>query len=192
MKRFFLALLLLVFASATAFADSILIGYGPNDGSGDNFGFIIQGQNFFITGGGGTPFDFFNIFPYAPGSTLGGSTDLFMGGGSAVIDGVSYTVFYDVGSLFMSTIVLPTNGRDFNAFVNISFGVSGTLAETNTPISVSGSENGHIYFTYFPGGGFYAAGDFVPVPEPATVILIGTGVVGLFIRSRNRRVRTLG
>lgn len=188
MKRFFLALLLLVFAS-TAFADSIDINYGPNDGAGDNFSFVIRGQNFFLSGGGGTPYSFFNVFGYPPGTTLGGQTPLFgEGGGSAQIGGVFYTVDYSVGTLFMSTIVLPNNGRNFNAFVTISFGLPGIIEETNESISGSGGQSGYIYFTY--SNGLYAPSSFVAAPEPGTLALVGTGLSGLWLGLRKRRLKS--
>src|ERR1700746_3290700 len=83
MKRLLVGILLLCsLVSAEAFANTI-IGYSPNDGSGDNFGFITYGPGFFIAGFGGTPADFFNTLGYAPGSTLGGFTDIFFSDGFA-------------------------------------------------------------------------------------------------------------
>jgi hypothetical protein len=142
-----------------------------------------------VGGGGGTPFDFFQccINPYLPGSTLGGSTDIFFSSGFATIGGVTYDVTFDVGSLFMSTIVLPTNGRDYNAPVDISFSVGGTLVDPfQTPIGVSGGESGYIDFTYSANAGGYFPGSFVPVPDPGTLGLTGTGLIGIFALVRNR------
>jgi len=111
MKRLLVGTLLLCsLVSASAFATTI-IGFAPDDGSGDNFGFTVYGNGMYVTGGGGTPFEFFNaIVGYPPGFLVGGITDIFFDGGFARIGPISANVFFDFGILFMSTITLPTNG----------------------------------------------------------------------------------
>jgi hypothetical protein len=186
MKRLLVGTLLLCsLVSANAFANTI-IGYIPNDGSGDNFGFITYGPGFYITGFGGTPADFFySGFPgYAPGSTLGGSTTIFFGGGFARIGTISDDVVYDLGTLFMSTITLPTNGQDFRAQVDIGFDAPGVLISSLQPIDVSSGAEGYIQFDYF-NGVYYPEG-FVQVPEPATLELAGIGLLWVFTRVRTR------
>jgi hypothetical protein len=185
MKRLYLAsLLLCALMSASAFANTI-IGYSPNNGSGDNFGFKTYGVGFYVSGGGGTPFDFFNSdFGYAPGSTLGGFTDLFLSGGFAKIGPNSSEVAFDVGTLFMSTIALPTNGRDFRAPVEIGFSASGTLLSTGDPIDVGGRAGGFIQFDFINGA--YYPEDFVQAPEPGTLALVGTGPLGVLARTRKK------
>ena len=186
MKRLLVGTLLLCsLISASAFANTI-IGYSPNDGSGDNFGFITYGAGFYITGGGGTPVDFFNIlFGYAPGSTLGGFTDIFFDGGFARIGPISSDVFFNVGTLFMTTIILPTNGKDFVAPVTIGFGATGTLdTALQQSIDVSGSADGHIRFDFFNGA--YYPESFVQVPEPGTLGLLGVGLLWVAARVRNK------
>ena len=56
-----LSLLCLTLISSTAFADRIYLI--PNDGSGDNFGFVghMNGHQLLLSGG--TPFDFFGTAP---------------------------------------------------------------------------------------------------------------------------------
>src|SRR5437879_1582529 len=95
-KRFlWLIPLLLVMVLGSASADGI--GFLPNNGSGDNFGFFQDGAGFF----GGAPYDFFNIGPYAPGSVLGGQADIFIEGGFAVIDGIGHDLTpLSLGTLF--------------------------------------------------------------------------------------------
>jgi hypothetical protein len=190
MKRFLLLTpILFVLVTTGALADSVSIFYAPNDGSGDNFGFLVTAPGLSVSGSGGTPADFFQCcFPpgYLPGSTLGGSTDIFFSGGSATIGGISYDVSFDVGSLFMSTIVLPTNGQDYRAPVEISFFASGTLVDPlQSPISVSGSANGYIDFSYSAFTGGYFPDRFVPVPEPGTLGLTGPGLIGILALVRN-------
>jgi hypothetical protein len=185
MKRLLVGTLLLCsLMSASAFANTI-IGYSPNDGSGDNFGFINYNGNGFVAGGGGTPADFFNTLGYVPGSILGGSTDIFFFGGFARIGPISSDVFFNVGTLFMSTITLPTNGKDFVAPVTISFGATGTLDNPlQQSIDVSGSADGHIRFDFFNGA--YYPESFVQVPEPGTLGLLGVGLLGVAARVRNK------
>src|SRR5712691_11674159 len=70
--------MLFVLMLGSAFADSTIF-FIPNDGSGDNFGFRQRGGGVIIGIEGGTAVDFFNVFGYAPGSTLGGFfTDVFI------------------------------------------------------------------------------------------------------------------
>jgi len=87
MKRFLLPLSLLcvTLISSAAFANHIYLF--PNDGSGDNFGFIGQmnGHPLFLSGG--TPYDFFGTGGYTPGSTFGGGTTLFLDPATVWIDG---------------------------------------------------------------------------------------------------------
>jgi len=87
--------------SGGAFANTI-ISLTPNDGSGDNFGFLQRGGGVVIGIGGGTPVDFFNFEGYAPGSTLGGETAVFFSGGFAQFGGKSYDLdFSGPGTLFL-------------------------------------------------------------------------------------------
>ena len=185
MKRFFVGTLLLcLLLSARTFADGIIIGYSPNDGSGDNFGFFIYNANGFVAGNGGTPADFFNTLGYAPGSILGGSTDLFFSGG-LVKSGPNFSdVSFEVGTLFLGTIVLPTNGRDFLAPASVGFSATGTLATTLETIDVGGGAEGHIKFDFFNGA--YYPESFVQAPEPGTLGLLGMGLLGVVARVRSR------
>src|SRR5262249_10104339 len=98
MKRFLWATpMLFVLMSGIAFADSVttLIGLDPNNGTGDNFGFFQQGNWVFMGIGGGTPYDFFNTGGCAPGSTLGGYTDVFFEGGVIQIGSDTYELDFN-------------------------------------------------------------------------------------------------
>ena len=191
MKRFTVLLtlqVLIVLCSSPAFANGIKIFYGPNI-SGDNFGAFLWGPGIAVGLGGGTPEDFFGgSFGYAPGTTLGGSTDLFISGGFAQIGKNGYELLpLEVGTLFMSSITLPTNGKDFRANVEVGFSVLMEIVDTGEPLNVRGAAQGHIDFEYFDGT--YYPGDFVQAPEPATLLLLATGLVSigwLKRRGRNR------
>jgi hypothetical protein len=191
------ALLLCSLLPASAFADSITIGLAPNDGSGDNFGFQLQGAGYSVMGGGGLPYDNFNAGPpgYAPGSEVNIAGPIFFDFGLATIGSSSVEVDFGLGSLSASPITLPTNGQSFTGLVDISFGASGTLFTTGQPISVSGDAQGYITFDYI-NGGYYpesleltGVGQVTPAlltPEPGTLALIGTGLLGIFACTRGK------
>jgi len=178
LKVLWIASLLLILSSGAAFANSIQIFFGPNS-SGDNFFSRQWGPGYYAAVGGGTPFDFFNAeFGYAPGSSLGGSTDLFSDGGFAQLHGIGYDLLpLEVGTLFMSGITLPTNGQNFTAQVEIGFSILMEIVDTGEPFNVGGSASGHITFDYFNGS--YYPEEFVQAPEPVTLLLLGTGLVAV-------------
>lgn len=192
MGRFLWAIpLLFVLISSGAWADFVKIGLGPNDGSGDNFGIEQQSNGMTVFLAGGTPVTFFNAFGYAPGSTLGGSTTVFLDFGSALIGGVSYDLLVSTGSLSMTLVTLPTNGAyTVTDPVVLSFSGFGIVTATGQGIDVGGSSNGYITFVRQGDTGLYYARDFTTVPEPGTVGLIGTGLIGIFSVAR-RRLRIL-
>jgi hypothetical protein len=179
MRRLVLAILsLCLLMSASAFAGTI-IGLIPNDGSGDNFGFRTYGPGYSISGDGGIPFDAFNDFPpgYAPGSTFGIAAPIFFADGFACLGPNCSDVGFTDGSVFVSPFTLPTNGKSFRAFVDVGFSASGIFLSTGDNIFASGDAVGYIDFFYF-NGGYYPSG-FTEVPEPNTVALLATGLLGI-------------
>ncbi len=188
MKQFlWVTPMLFVLMSGSAFATSVStsIGLFPNGGSGDNFRFLQQGGGVSIGIQGGTPYSFFNIEGYAPGSTLGGTTDVFFSGGFVQFGGNSFDLnFSGPGTLFLSSFTLPTNGKDFTAQVEVDFSVLATIADTGQPLDVGGGAVGKIPFHFF--NGLYFAGGFTTVPEPGTLALMGTGLIGILALARKR------
>jgi hypothetical protein len=86
-------------------------------------------------------------------------------------------------------ITIPTDGRDgFRAFVDISFSHTGINVETGQTIDVAGGAFGSISFYRGVDGGYYPS-DFVQAPEPGTLGLIGTGLMGIGGVAR-KRLRT--
>ena len=189
MKRLLWATpLLLLLISTTTFADSVRFGLIVNDGSGDNFGFIQQSGGMIMVGVGGTPTGFFDNFPgYRPGDTFGGDVPIFFSFGSATIGGTTYDVLWS-GDLFVSTFTFPTNGKNFRVPVTVDFSANGTILDTGELISAGGAANGYISFSLSGFDGLYhPASDFVPVPEPTTLALVGTGVISIFGINRVRK-----
>ncbi len=194
MKRSLWAILFcVVLLSSGMFADSIntMIFFTPNDGTGDNFAFrqSLNGTNLAmnISIFGGTSYFFFNTNGYAPGSILGGSTDVFFSDFNIVtINGTQHDLAFrnGPGTLFMSSIFLPTNGKSFTANVELDFMVLGTVADTGQLLNISGSQVGKIAFTFEDGA--YYAGNFTPVPEPSALVLMGSGLIGILGLARRR------
>jgi len=188
MKRLLLALpLLLLLISTTTFADNVRFGLSVNDGSGDNFGFIQQSGGIFMVGFGGTPLGFFDSFPgYRPGDPFGGDVPIFFSGGFATISGITYDVLWS-GGVFVSSFTFPTNGKDFRVPVTVGFSANGTILDTGQLVTAGGAANGYISFFVGIDGLYYPGSNFVPVPEPNTLALMGTGMMSLFGINRVRR-----
>src|SRR5579859_2669106 len=181
--------LLFVLISSGARSNSFNIYLEPNEGFGDNLAIGQQsgGMTLFLVGG--TQTGFFDSFGYAPGSTLGGFGTVYLDFGTAQIGGVNYDLAVTTGSLFMSSITLPTNGAStVTDSVVLSFTASATIAATGQIINVSGSSAGKITFVMGYDGQYYA-GAFTPTPtpEPGTVGFIGSGLVGVLSVARRRR-----
>jgi len=143
----------------------------------------------------------FNDQGYAPGSTFGGDLGVFLNNGNnfAQIGDTSYgdeNVLYSVGSLFLSTFTLPTNGKDFTVLVTADFSAFATIVATGQGFGVSGSGIGTMTFLFNPISGLYYAQPVVfrntpvaVIPEPATLGLMGTGLLNILALAR-RKLRT--
>jgi hypothetical protein len=187
MKLFLpLTLLLIALTSATAFADHLYLQ--PNNGSGDNFAYVTQMNGHPLTLFGGITASFFSSDGYPAGSTLGGQTELFLYSTVVWIGGIPTEFFFPPGTLFMSTLTLPTDGSAFRVPVQIGFSATGINFDTGETIDVSGGASGSISF-YFSNG-FYYPNAFEQAPEPGTLGLIGTGLVGIVAVARKKlRIR---
>jgi len=190
MRRFLWATpLLFVLISSGARANSVSISLGVNNGLGYNFGFEEQSPGMTVFLDGGTNVFVFFI-GYAPGTTLSAfAAPVYLDDGIAQIGGVDYPLnVTTTGSLFMSSFTLPTptNGASNIAEpVVLTFTDSVTVAATGQIINLAGSQAGKITFFLDPDGLYYAGG-FTTIPEPGTVGLMGTGLIGIFSVARRR------
>jgi hypothetical protein len=175
--------------SLPALADGIVLF--PNSGGGDNFAFFSQMSGHPLTLSGGTDPFFLRADGYPAGTTVGGTGGLFLYSAIIWVDGSPLEFFFDSASIFMTSFTLPTNGRDFIAPVNIGFEASGFNFDTEQRIDLGGGDSGWIGFSY--SNGFYYPGDFVQgpppvmVPEPATLGLVGAGLMSITALAGKRR-----
>jgi hypothetical protein len=186
-------LLFLLLASIPSLADSDLnflnlnvnFGIGPNSGTGDNMGGTIFGPGISFIAGGGTPFSWFNnVTGFAPGSSGGGSTNIFFDFVSGTIgpytlDDINEATFNAGGFTF------PTNGKDFTITVPASIGVI-----VLTGCTVSSCQTLNVYtkpgqltlsFQYYNGLYFGSAGSFTTTPEPGRLGLVALGLGICFV-----------
>jgi hypothetical protein len=179
--------------SSGMFADTI-ITLVPNDSTGDNFAFLQSLNGTEISIEGGTPYSFFNTNAYAPGSVLAGPVSVFFSDNNTVtINGTQYELdFANTGTLFMSSITLPTNGQSFfMAKVVLGFTAPGIyfVGGIEKLLNIRAVQSGEIPFV-FENGAYYAAGGFtaVPtaVPEPSAIGLMGSGLIGMLGLARKR------
>jgi PEP-CTERM motif-containing protein len=172
-------LLLVALLSAPAFGNHL---YLAPDCCGDNFAYTSGSLVLF---GGTDPF-FLDASGYMPGSTVGGSGSLYLYSTFLQVNGQNLEFFFTPGSIFMTPFTLPTNGSDFRALVYMYFSANGLNYETGLTTSVGGNSSGSISFYFSPVSGFYYPSSFVEAPEPGTLQLMGSGLVGIATLVRRR------
>lgn len=187
-------ILFLVATSVCASADSVNIFLIPNDGSGDNFGFVQQTNGTTIHIDGGLPFDFFNDQGNAPGSVFGGTTGVFFSGGTIQIGNNTFDLgFNGPGTLFVSSFTFPTNGSNLSIVVQANFSAQAYYFDADGQlhqITISGSGHGLMTFNFSSPTGLYFA-PFTPVvltsvPELGNLGLMVTGLFGILGMARQK------
>jgi hypothetical protein len=193
MKRFMLVSpILLLVISVSAFADSVTIILAPGSPDESNFQFISHQQGISVFLVGTVPESFYSNSLIAPGSTLGGTSNVFVDGGLIKINGVSYdNLGLDIGSLFIGSFTFPTNGKDFTIPVQASFSVAEQIVGTGITIHINETVSGKVTFRFISNVGLYRPSTIVltTVPEPATLGLMGTGLAGILALARKKLKR---
>jgi hypothetical protein len=137
--------------------------------------------------------------PCAPGSTLNlgfSATGSSLRFGRITRDGVTYPFepFSGFFAVLAPTVTLPTTGGSISYRVPITFG--GTITPGPSPpifsLELSGSGEALVQFIYNSNGNFYEVASVryeapVLTPEPATWLLLGTGIAGVVAVVRKKR-----
>jgi hypothetical protein len=171
----------------------------PNEGAGDNVGFVMAGPgtNAFVQGG--VPFGFFcNSLPscgFAPG---GGGTSFYSDNVNGYIGGYGPNAieWKSVPTLFVGAFTFPTNGRSV-----FTVTVPASLSDLSLTAFLPSGQTQQIFlnvkpfqltlsFSYSPQDGVYYPNQasFLTTPEPGSPVLTGTGLCAV-LGSVRRRLR---
>lgn len=212
MPRLVIALCALVMLTITPSvqADPVVITGGQLFvvGISGSPGYIINGLNFSVTASGGDAGNTPNCLPCPSGTPISISSFLVgtsLGSGSATINGTTFNNIGFLGefSFAVENIVLPSDTFDHQIEVPFVFtgnirGCSPSSLICTTEVfsttelvgqgiakaafTFAGMQNGVPVFSFTS-----VRYDFRPIPEPVTITLLASGLLGLGVRLRARR-----
>lgn len=171
--------------------------------------YTITGLDFSVTASGGDPGNGPSCLPCVSGAPISISTFLVgtsLGSGTAIINGTTFSNIGFLGefSFGVDPIVLPND--TFDHMVEVPFVFSGNIrgclpsnvvctTEVFSTTQLVGAGIAKASFTF---AGFSNSGaalfnfvsvryDFRPVPEPVTLTLLASGLIGLGVKLKRRR-----